>query len=94
VSLPSLTALPVPVQLPTQLPTVSALPTKLPTMSSVPALPTELPTMPSLSALPIVNGISGTPQVQVPALAQMDSSPLGMFSKLVATLTGKKFHTQ
>jgi len=94
VALPSLTALPVPVQLPTQLPTVSALPTKLPTMSSVPALPTELPTMPSLSALPIVNGISGTPQVQVPALAQMDSSPLGMFSKLVATLTGKKFHTQ
>jgi hypothetical protein len=94
VALPSLTALPVPVQLPTQLPTVSALPTKLPTMSSIPALPTELPTLPSLSALPVVNGIQGAPQVQVPALAQMDSSPLGMFSKLVATLTGKKFHTQ
>ena len=94
VAVPSLTALPVvsalPVQLPTQLPTLSALPTKLPTMSTMPALPTEVPTLPAVSSLPVVGGVTGTPQVQVPALAQMDNGPLGMFSKLFAALTGKR----
>jgi hypothetical protein len=98
VTVPSLTALPIvsslPVQLPTQLPTLSALPTQLPTMSTMPALPTQLPTLPSASSLPIVGGVTGTPQVQVPALAQMDNGPLGMFSKLFAGLTGKPFHTR
>jgi hypothetical protein len=32
--------------------------------------------------------------MQVPALAQIESGPLGMFSNLVADLSGKQFHTQ
>ena len=90
--LPGVPALPA---LPVALPSVTTLPVQLPTqLPTVPALPTKLPSLPSASTLPAMNGIAGAPQVQVPALAQMDSSPLGMFSKLVATLTGKKFHTQ
>jgi hypothetical protein len=41
-----------------------------------------------------MDAMNATPQVQVPALAQMESGPLGMVSNLVADLTGKKFHTQ
>jgi hypothetical protein len=69
---------------------VSALPVQLPTGS---ALPAQLPTLPAAPALPALNGVHA-PQVQVPALAQMDSSPLGVFSRMLGALTGKTFHTQ
>jgi hypothetical protein len=53
----------------------------------------KLPTLPAAPALP-VDAMNATPHMQVPALAQMESGPLGMFSNLVADLSGKKFHTQ
>jgi hypothetical protein len=83
VQVPSLTTLPIlsslPVQLPTKLPTVSALPTKLPGMSLVPASR-------------VVEPVTDIPDV--PVLGQLDNGPLGMFSKALAMLTGKRFHTQ
>jgi hypothetical protein len=90
--LPSLPALPGAGSLPSlpALPAVSALPVQLPTGSTLPA---QLPTLPAAPALPALNGVHA-PQVQVPALAQMDSSPLGVFSGMLDALTGKTFHTQ
>jgi hypothetical protein len=55
---------------------------------SLTALPVKLP------ALPVMDAMNATPHMQVPALAQIESGPLGMFSNLVADLSGKQFHTQ
>jgi hypothetical protein len=101
-SLPSLSSLPLTADaLPTlpgadhseraDLPQVGTLPVQLPTaLPALPVastLPVQLPTAP---ALPALNGVKA-PQVQVPALAQMDS--LSIFSKVLGPLTGKPFHT-
>lgn len=83
------------------LPTVPALPgqtarvdvpnvAQLPTLPAVNQLPVQLPTE---GTLPVVNGTPALPNAQVPALANVDSSPLSMVQRFVSTLTGKKFHT-
>ncbi|MFJ8910695.1 beta strand repeat-containing protein [Amycolatopsis sp. NPDC102389] len=84
-----------PVQLPTagSLPTAGNLPVQLPTAGSLPAageLPVQLPTA---GTLPAVNSTPALPTAQVPALANVDSSPMSMFQRFLGTLTGKKFHT-
>ena len=67
------------------LPQVGTLPVQPPSLT---ALPVKLP------ALPVMDAMNATPHMQVPALAQIESGPLGMFSNLVADLSGKQFHTQ
>lgn len=92
-------------QLP-QLPAAGNLPVDLPAVGTLPALPqagklpVQLPTegklpvqLPTSGTLPAVSGTPAMPNAQVPALANVDSSPLSMFQRFVGTLTGKKFHT-
>lgn len=69
------------------LPAAGNLPVQLPTAGT---LPVQLPTS---GTLPGVSGTPAMPTAQVPALANVDSSPLSMFQRFVGTLTGKKFHT-
>jgi hypothetical protein len=93
IALPSITKVPT-------LPAVSTLPlvSALPALPAVPALPTTLPVqlptqLPAVSggltSLPILDAAKATPDVQIPALAGLDSSPLAMFSKLFKALTGR-----
>ncbi|WP_052674785.1 beta strand repeat-containing protein [Amycolatopsis orientalis] len=92
-ALPTAGALPV-----GQLPALGKLPMDLPAAGNLPIgqlpsagkLPVQLPTS---GTLPAVSGTPALPTAQVPALANVDSSPLSMFQRFVGTLTGKKFHT-
>ncbi len=82
--------------LPVDLPAVGTLPA-LPEAGTLPKLPVALPTegklpvqLPTEGKLPVASGTPALPTAQVPALAQMDSSPLSMFQRFVGTITGKK----
>jgi hypothetical protein len=87
VSLPSITNVPALSTLTSTLPALPALP-------AVSALPIAMPTVPALPAqLPVVSsvlsGAHSAPQVQIPALSGVDSSPLNLFSKVLRALTGR-----
>jgi hypothetical protein len=94
VALPSITNVPatIPVlsTLTGKVPTT--LPTSLPTLPTLPVqLPTQLPVLSGgLSSVPVLNAAQATPQIQVPALSGVDSSPLSLFSKLFQAFSLKK----
>ncbi|OZM72717.1 hypothetical protein CFN78_13915 [Amycolatopsis antarctica] len=74
--------------------TSGKLPIDLPVSGQLPTLPgTDHVGGPSVDQLPLVPMDFGRPSGG-PAMAQVDSSPLSIFDKLVGELTGKKFHIQ